>query len=79
MMARVQGMSSRMILILAMALCLILPLCACGKKPDMVDPPSGVVKDKFPRAYPDGATDPDATVPAPMKPMPAPARQRSYF
>ncbi len=33
-------------------------LNGCGKKPDQVDPPPGVVVDHFPRVYPNIATDP---------------------
>jgi hypothetical protein len=36
----------------------LLPLAACGKKPNQVDPPPTVEEDTFPRIYPDPATDP---------------------
>jgi len=39
-------------------LCGSLAVAACGVKPNDVDPPAGVVRDDFPRIYPDPATDP---------------------
>jgi len=42
----------------AALLLLVLPLGACGKKPDQVDPPPGAEQSTFPRTYPDPATDP---------------------
>lgn len=70
----------RLALITTLALGALLPLAACGKKPNMVDAPPGVVDDSFPRAYPDTSTDPDATIPAPAKPKYAPApKHRAYF
>jgi hypothetical protein len=35
-----------------------LSLCACGKKPNQLDPPPGAEDSTFPRTYPDPATDP---------------------
>ena len=41
-------------------LCLLfcITLTACGKRAAHVDPPPDLVKDEFPRIYPDPATDP---------------------
>jgi hypothetical protein len=43
---------------LAALLILLLPLSACGKKPNQLDPPPGAENNVFPRNYPDPATDP---------------------
>ena len=43
--------------ILALLL-MILPLSACGKKPNQLDPPPGAQDNAFPKIYPDPATDP---------------------
>ena len=44
--------------VLAVFFLLFLPLCACGKKPNQVDPPPGAEETVFPKTYPDPATDP---------------------
>lgn len=44
--------------IIALSLCLTMLLAGCGVKPTKVDAPAGVVKDTFPKTYPDPATDP---------------------
>ena len=36
----------------------ILMLAACGKKPNLVDPPPGAEDITFPKTYPDISTDP---------------------
>jgi hypothetical protein len=37
---------------------IVLLVAACGIKPAEVDPPQGHKSDRFPRTYPDPATDP---------------------
>ncbi|MER2520809.1 MAG: hypothetical protein ABTQ34_09020 [Bdellovibrionales bacterium] len=67
-------------MLLLVGLILLATLSACGKKPGMVDPPPDVVEDRFPRAYPDAATDPAGTVPPPSaKPPAIKSRQRPSF
>jgi hypothetical protein len=39
-------------------LILVLPLTACGIKPDHVDPPPGAESLVYPKTYPDISTDP---------------------
>ena len=43
-------------------------LSACGKHPSHVDAPEDVQNDTYPLVYPDPATDPKPTYPAPGQP-----------
>ena len=43
---------------IALSAALLLPLGACGKKPNQVDPPPGAEDSAFPRTYPDLSIDP---------------------
>jgi hypothetical protein len=40
-------------------------LCGCGVKPGSIELPQDSGPDPFPRVYPDSATDPGASAPAP--------------
>ena len=41
-----------------LALCMMLSVAACGKRPDTVDAPEGSDPKAYPHTYPDVSTDP---------------------
>jgi hypothetical protein len=43
---------------ICLTLLILLPLTACGKKPNQLDVPPGAQEDAYPRVYPDPASDP---------------------
>lgn len=45
-------------LLILLALTVALNLAACGKRASDVEPDDGMMKDAYPRAYPDVSTDP---------------------
>ena len=55
-----------------LALAFVVPMAGCGIKPNKVDPPPSVKVDKFPKTYPNQATDPKPAQPELAQPEKAP-------